>query len=123
MSKTSCSLLPSLAYRNNLFAQNDFHNVESLITFIAFTFLCQLINTKESLRELVLEAESLVRQKINDRTSKTEYFFNEIIAKSQQRQKKKMMEKSQKDTVKISRVQVSVSCGMLNEVVITFLLR
>lgn len=64
----------------------------------------KLINTKESLRELVLEAESLVRQKINDRTSKTEYFFNEIIAKSQQRQKK-MMEKSQKDTNKISRVQ------------------
>lgn len=55
---------------------------------------------------MVLEAESLVRQKINDRTSKTEYFFNEIIAKSQQRHKK-MMEKSQKDTVKISRVQVS----------------
>jgi hypothetical protein len=67
-----------------------------------------LINTKEELRELVLEAESLVRQKINDRTSKTEYFFNEIIAKSQQQQRhKKMMEKSQKDTVKISRVQVS----------------
>lgn len=66
-----------------------------------------MINTKESLRELVLEAESLVRQKI-DCTPKTEYFFNEIIAKSQQRQKK-IMEKSQKDTVKISRVQVSVN--------------
>lgn len=58
---------------------------------------------------MVLEAESLVRQKINDRTSKTEYFFNEIIAKSQQQRHKKMMEKSQKDTVKISRVQVSVN--------------
>lgn len=57
----------------------------------------------------MLEAESLVRQKINDRTSKTEYFFNEIIAKSQQQRHKKMMEKSQKDTVKISRVQVSVN--------------
>ncbi|CRK97996.1 CLUMA_CG011365, isoform A [Clunio marinus] len=70
----------------------------------------KLINTKESLRELVLEAESFVRQKINDRTSKTEYFFNEIIAKSQQQKQhkqrqKKLMEKSQKDTVKISRVQ------------------
>jgi hypothetical protein len=74
-----------------------------------------LINTKESLRELVLEAESLVRRKISDRTSKSEYFFNEIIAKSQQQRQKKMMEKSQKDTVKISRVQVSR--GMLNEVV------
>lgn len=60
----------------------------------------------------MLEAESLVRQKINDRTSKTEYFFNEIIAKSQQQQRhKKMMEKSQKDTVKISRVQVSANHG------------
>lgn len=67
-----------------------------------------MINTKETLRELVLEAESLVRQNIKDRTSKTEYFFNEIIAKSQQRQKK-IMDKSQKDTVKISRVQVSVN--------------
>jgi hypothetical protein len=78
---------------------------------ITFTFislsLAQLINTKESLRELVLEAESLVRQKINDRTSKTEYFFNEIIANSQQRHKK-MMEKSHKDKGKITRVQVSV---------------
>lgn len=61
------------------------------------------------MRELVLEAESLVRQNINDRTSKTEYFFNEIIAKSQQRHRKKMMEKSQKDKGKISRVQVSVN--------------
>lgn len=77
--------------------------VTHILTFRYYTL--QLINTRESLRELVLEAESLVRQKINDRTSKTEYFFNEIIAKSQQR--KKMMEKSQKDTVKISRVQVS----------------
>lgn len=67
-----------------------------------------MINTKESLRELVLEAESLVRQKINDRTSKTEYFFNEIIAKSKQQRQKKMMEKNQKDSVKINRVQVSV---------------
>jgi hypothetical protein len=79
-------------------------------------FLPQLINTKESLRELVLEAESFVRRKISDRTSKSEYFFNEIIAKSQQQRQKKMMEKSQKDTVKISRVQVS-RAGMLNEVV------
>jgi hypothetical protein len=65
-----------------------------------------LIN-KESLRELVLEAESLVRQRINDRTSKSEYFFNEIIGKSKQQRQKKMMEKSQKDSAKISRVQVS----------------
>jgi hypothetical protein len=87
-----------------------------------------LINTKESLRELVLEAESLVRRNINnDRTSKTEYFFNEIIAKSQQQQQqqrqKKMMEKSQKDTVKISRVQVSVWGGELKAVMGTILKR
>jgi len=81
-----------------------------------------LINTKESLRELVLEAESLVRQKINDRTSKSEYFFNEIIAKSQQQQrKKKMMEKSQKDTVKISRVQVRLTARMVNGLMKLFL--
>jgi hypothetical protein len=69
--------------------------------------------TKETLRELVLEAESLVRQKINDQTTKTEYFFNEIVhAKNNQRKQqqqqtqKKLMEKSHKDTAKISRVQV-----------------
>lgn len=70
--------------------------------------------TKETWRELVLEAESLVRQKINDQTTKTEYFFNEIVhAKNNQRKQqqqqqtqKKLMEKSHKDTAKISRVQV-----------------
>jgi hypothetical protein len=69
--------------------------------------------TKETLRELVLEAESLVRQKINDQTTKTEYFFNEIVhakniqrKQQQQQTQKKLMEKSHKDTAKISRVQV-----------------
>lgn len=70
----------------------------------------RLINTKESLRELVLEAESIVLQKINDRTSKTEYFFNEIIAAKSpyRRGSKKQMDKSFKDTAKLNRVQVSV---------------
>lgn len=74
--------------------------------------------TKETLRELVLEAESLVLQKINnDQTTKTEYFFNEIVHAKQQhhhhqhfhrkQEQKKLMEKSQKDTAKINRVQVS----------------
>jgi hypothetical protein len=74
----------------------------------------RLINTKESLRELVLEAESIVLQNINDRTSKTEYFFNEIIATKSPYHKsrggKKLMDKSFKDTAKLNRVQVSLKC-------------
>jgi hypothetical protein len=77
--------------------------------------------TKDTLRELVLEAESFVRQKITvDQTSKAEYFFNEILLtkshriqhhqqqqQQKQQQHKKLMEKNQKDTAKISRVHVS----------------
>lgn len=64
--------------------------------------------TKDSLRELVLGAESLVRQKSKETiTSKVEYFFNEICAnrQKQQQQRKKLMDKTQKDTAKIHRVQ------------------
>ncbi|KAG5682168.1 hypothetical protein PVAND_011538 [Polypedilum vanderplanki] len=68
----------------------------------------QLI-TKEALREYVLEAETLVRQNISTQTSKSEYFLKEILStKSNQKQQqlqKKLMEKSQKDSVKINRVQ------------------
>ncbi|XP_070493132.1 klarsicht protein isoform X2 [Chironomus tepperi] len=66
----------------------------------------QLI-TKEALRELVLEAESLVLQKMSEKTTKKEYFLNEVLAKTNVRKNlhKKVMEKNQKDTAKISRVQ------------------
>jgi hypothetical protein len=75
--------------------------------------------TKEALRELVLEAETLVRQNISSQTSKSEYFLKEILQikghhhsynshqnRKQHQQQKKMMEKSQKDSAKINRVQV-----------------
>jgi hypothetical protein len=68
--------------------------------------------TKEALRELVLEAETLVRQNISAQTSKSEYFLKEILLTKQLQQshrkqhQKKIMEKSQKDSAKINRVQV-----------------
>lgn len=64
--------------------------------------------TKEALRELVLEAESLVLQKMSEKTTKKEYFLNEVLAKTNVRKNlhKKVMEKNQKDTAKINRVQV-----------------
>lgn len=61
--------------------------------------------TKESWRELALEAESIVLQKINDKTAKTDYFFNEIVGVRKIQQQKKMLERSQKDSTKFSRVQ------------------
>lgn len=77
----------------------------------------QLI-TKEALRELVLEAESLVRQNISSsQTSKSEYFIKEVLLTknnnsssgsgivNRRQHQKKLMEKSQKDSVKINRVQ------------------
>lgn len=67
----------------------------------------QLI-TKESWRELALEAESIVLQKINEKATKTtEYFFNEIVGTRNHQQAKKMTEKGQKESVKHTRVQVS----------------
>ncbi|KAL7032868.1 hypothetical protein ACKWTF_007417 [Chironomus riparius] len=67
----------------------------------------QQLITKEALRELVLEAESIVLQKMNEKTTKKEYFLNEVLAKSNVRKNlhKKVMEKNQKDTAKINRVQ------------------
>lgn len=102
-------LIASVVY---LFSEIPNHKQKNIHfpTLSSFSFeQQQLINTKESLRELVLEAESIVLQNINDRTSKTEYFFNEIIATKSpyRRSSKKMMEKSSKDTAKINRVQVS----------------
>jgi hypothetical protein len=64
--------------------------------------------TKETWRELATEAESIILQQISDKTSKTEYFFSEIIGARKIQHEKKMLEKSQKDSTKFTRVQVNI---------------
>lgn len=70
-------------------------------------FSLQLI-TKEALRELVLEAESLVLQQINEKTSIKEYFLHEVLSPPSPCKSvpKKLMDKNQKHSSKINRVEV-----------------